>query len=187
MSTKHYYQHCQYNYDNNYYFGVIWNVLGENTSECSREENRSPIVEPQQPVKLADNCYEDHKLRRPESDKCYYADEVLSSEAANHGFVGSRHIHAHPDLKREYSSDLIEPDVCDARYSPVDLEADSYESMVEQEFQNLPQETTCTDNSSSFVEKKMKTGIRVNGNSNRKGQAAAFTSHKGKQRNLSGC
>lgn len=84
---------------------------------------------------------------------------------------------------RTESFDGMKAETCYVGSNSDDLCAESYESLIEQELQQIWRETA--DVSPSFVEKREKDDIRVSYDTDRNGQAAAFAFYRWKQRGYS--
>lgn len=154
----------------------IFYVLGENVNKHAREEYRSPTLGQQHTGKLA-NSFHELESTGLELNK-HYSDELLSFEEQQDGFVAGRHIQ--PKLRTD-SLDGIQPETYYTHNSPVDLDTESDESLIEQELLQQPWHES-THGGSSFVKKWDTSEMRVSYDSGRKNDAAALTFNRWRKR-----
>ena len=110
----------------------------------------------------------------------HYSEEVLNFEEKQGKFAAEKLVG--PKYRTECYDGVQPKDVDD---SPVDLDAESYDSSIDQELEQIWKGTA--DESSSFVEKKERAEIDKSSVSYRNNEAARLAFYGWKQRGYSRC
>lgn len=158
---------------------VVWIVVGEDRSQLAGEEYVSPYIGQQHSGKLADSFLELGKTELDLDIPKHYSEGVPNVGEAQGKFAADKLIE--PKYRAE-NFDNVQPEDYHVNDSPVDLDAESYNSSIDQELQQIWQGTA--DDSSSFVEKKEKAEIGKSSISYRNVEAAQLAFYGWKQ---SGC